>query len=60
MSASKYSFIPSKCLGDFCPGDCDGCPKEFLCPAGMNDDNACAADQEMCEICWEKYGKEKT
>lgn len=27
MSASKWVFIPEKCLGDYCPGDCDGCSK---------------------------------
>lgn len=59
MSASKYSFIQSKCLGDFCPVDCDGCPKEFLCPPGCNVVGACEPDQEICVECWEKYGKEK-
>lgn len=27
MSVSKWRYSPEKCDGDFCPGDCDGCPK---------------------------------
>lgn len=27
MSCSKWAYIPSKCDGDFCPGDCDLCRK---------------------------------
>ena len=54
MSVSKWSYIPSKCDGDYCPGDCDGCRKEMLCPPG-HDANDCANDEEMCEICWERY-----
>lgn len=55
MSVSKWSYIPAKCDGDYCPGDCDGCSKRDMCPPGMNEENDCSADQEMCEICWERY-----
>lgn len=27
MSVSKWAYTPEKCDGDFCPGDCDNCPK---------------------------------
>ena len=27
MSVSKWAYIPSRCDGDFCPGDCDCCSK---------------------------------
>lgn len=27
MSVSKWAYIPAKCDGDFCPGDCDVCSK---------------------------------
>lgn len=27
MSVSKWAYDPDKCDGDFCPGDCDDCPK---------------------------------
>lgn len=27
MSVSKWRYSPEKCDGDFCPGDCDKCPK---------------------------------
>lgn len=27
MSCSKWSYEPQKCDGDFCPGECDDCPK---------------------------------
>lgn len=27
MSVSKWDYIPEKCDGDYCPGDCDNCPK---------------------------------
>jgi hypothetical protein len=27
MSVSKWAYIPEKCDGDFCPGDCDYCGK---------------------------------
>ena len=27
MSGSKWRYSPEKCDGDFCPGDCDKCPK---------------------------------
>lgn len=60
MSASKYAYIPSKCDGDYCPGDCDGCRKECLCPPGMNEENDCAPCSEICEECWAEYRKEKT
>lgn len=34
MSCSKWAYIPAKCDGDFCPGDCDYCGKatELLTP----------------------------
>ena len=27
MSGSKWRYSPEKCDGDFCPGECDNCPK---------------------------------
>lgn len=27
MSVSKWDYIPEKCDGDYCPGDCDNCSK---------------------------------
>ena len=27
MSVSKWAYEPKKCDGDYCPGDCDNCPK---------------------------------
>lgn len=27
MSVSHWAYDPDKCEGDFCPGDCDKCPK---------------------------------
>ena len=27
MSCSKWAYIPAKCDGDVCPGDCDCCSK---------------------------------
>ena len=27
MSGSKWRYTPEKCDGDFCPGECDNCPK---------------------------------
>ena len=55
MSCSKWAYIPAKCDGDVCPGDCDYCGKWDMCPPGMNEENDCANDAEMCEICWERY-----
>jgi len=55
MSVSKWAYIPSKCDGDSCPGDCWD-----MCPPGMNEENDCANDAEMCEVCWETFGKEKS
>ena len=58
MSASKWNYIPAKCDGDYCPGDCDGCRKLFECPPGMQGQtiDLCAADQEVCVLCWEMFG----
>lgn len=27
MSVSLWAYCPAYCDGDFCPGDCDCCPK---------------------------------
>lgn len=27
MSGSRWRYSPEKCDGDFCPGECDNCPK---------------------------------
>ena len=27
MSVSLWAYCPAYCDGDFCPGDCDLCPK---------------------------------
>lgn len=27
MSGDRWRYSPEKCDGDFCPGDCDRCPK---------------------------------
>jgi len=27
MSTWKWRYSPEKCDNDFCPGDCDNCPK---------------------------------
>ena len=27
MSVSKWRYNPEICDGDYCPGDCDNCPK---------------------------------
>ena len=27
MSVSHWAYDPDKCDGDFCPGECDICPK---------------------------------
>ena len=27
MSVRKWVFVPQKCVGDLCIGDCDFCPK---------------------------------
>ena len=27
MSVSKWAYLSARCDGDFCPGDCDRCPK---------------------------------
>lgn len=27
MSVSLWDYIPEKCDGDYCCGDCDNCPK---------------------------------
>jgi len=27
MSVSKWAYTPEKCDGDYCPEDCDVCPK---------------------------------
>ena len=40
MSCSKWAYLPERCDGDFCPGDCDCC--------GKADDN-CALMDEMEE-----------
>ena len=29
MSVSKWAYTPEKCDGDFCPQDCDNCPKRW-------------------------------
>ena len=29
MSVSLWAYSPEKCDGDFCPHDCDHCPKRF-------------------------------
>ena len=56
MSVDLWAYIPTKCDGDFCPGDCDRCGKSMLCPPGINEDSICAADAEMCEVCWKTFG----
>lgn len=28
MSVSKWAYDPDICDGDFCPRDCDDCPKK--------------------------------
>ena len=58
MSVSLWSYIPAKCDGEPCPGDCDYCGKWDMCPPGMNEENDCANDAEMCEVCWETFGTE--
>lgn len=58
MSVSKWSYIPAKCDGDACPGDCDCCSKWDMCPPG-HDANDCANDAEMCEVCWERFRAEE-
>ena len=42
MSVSLWAYCPSYCDGDFCPGDCDHCPK---------------AD-EIAETVWEEEDEE--
>lgn len=54
MSVSKWAYIPAKCDGEPCPGDCDVCSKWDMCPPGHDADD-CANDAEMCEVCWERY-----
>ena len=27
MSVSKWAYEPAKCDNEYCPGDCDFCPK---------------------------------
>lgn len=27
MSCSKWAYKAEKCDGDYCPGECDNCPK---------------------------------
>lgn len=29
MSCSKWNYSPKKCDGDYCPGECDDCPKLY-------------------------------
>ena len=41
MSVSKWAYIPSRCDGDFCPGDCDNCVKA--------DDNVALMEEEHDE-----------
>ena len=55
MSVDKWAYIPNKCDGDYCFGDCDDCPKAMRCPPVMKDKD-CSADLEMCEVCWDTFG----
>ena len=56
MSVDKWAYIPNKCDGDYCFSDCDNCPKALRCPPMVNKDGTCAADAEMCEVCWNTFG----
>ena len=56
MSVSLWSYIPSRCDGEPCPGDCDYCLRAMECPPG-HDANECANDAEMCEACWNTFGQ---
>ncbi len=50
-----WAYSPEKCDGMPCPGDCDNCLRAMECPP-RHDANECAADAEMCEVCWETFG----
>ena len=42
MSVSKWTYHPSKCDGDFCPGDCDFCAKgDIIIEEGEEYDEEC-------------------
>ncbi len=58
MSVDKWAFIPQKCIGEDCPGDCEDCPRQALCPPGINEDGDCANDADMCPVCWKTFGPE--
>ena len=39
MSVSKWAYIPSRCDGEPCPGDCDCCSKTEENVAEMEDEH---------------------
>lgn len=41
MSCSKWAYIPSRCDGEPCPGDCDNCVKA--------DDNVALIDETLID-----------
>lgn len=58
MSVHRWAWIKEKCDGDYCPGNCDNCFKWNECPPNVPE-GYCLKAEGDCELCWEKYGKEK-
>ena len=56
MSVSKYSYIPAKCDGGYCPGDCEYCELADYCPPTRDMDELCDGE---CVKCWERWKEEQ-
>lgn len=55
MSVSKWAYIPERCDGEPCPGDCDVCSKAEECPPNVSDEE-CMGMDGGCRECWETFG----
>ena len=53
MSISKWAYVPERCDGDVCCGDCDYCPK-------TNGNMAILNHQRLCNQCQHYREKEET
>lgn len=49
MSVSKYDYIPEKCDGDYCPGDCDLCSKANLAEEDWKTDCSWGKPEDLGE-----------
>ena len=55
MSVKRWAYIPEKCEGDNCPGNCDECFKQDECPPNVTEDE-CLCMNGDCESCWKTFG----